>query len=71
MRSNCHAGKITRNKCTTNYMPVLEQHKNNVSYQESLTNLRLCKQTENTGLNTMILKMKHKKNSFSQNLKLI
>lgn len=52
-------------------MLVLEQHKNNVSYQESLTNLRLFVSTENTGLNTMILKMKHKKNSFSQNLKLI
>lgn len=46
MRSNCHAGKITRNKCTTNYMPVLEQHKNNVSYQESLTNLRLFVSTD-------------------------
>lgn len=39
-------------------MPVLEQHKNNVSYQESLTNLRLFVSTDRE-YNTMILKTKH------------
>lgn len=46
MRSNCHAGKITQKNVQYNYMLVLEQHKNNVSYQESLTNLRLFVSTD-------------------------